>query len=99
MADLGAIGLGDVIQQKGSYYVPSSVVGKISGTVKENGVDTLGRIMLHDEAARLIIDITVGSTFDFSGISLNRKHTIFSQHITDTNFNGLIFDRVTSTAL
>ncbi len=99
MADLGAIGLGDVIQQKGSYYVPSSGVGKISGTVKENGVDTLGRVMLYDEAARLIIDVAVGSTFDFSGISLNRKYTIFSQHITDTNFNGLIFDKVTPTAL
>ena len=55
--------------------------------------------MLYDEAARLIIDVAVGSTFDFSGISLNRKYTIFSQHITDTNFNGLIFDKVTPTAL
>jgi len=99
MADLGAIGLGDVIQQKGSYYVPSSGVGKISGTVKENGTDTLGRVMLYDDQARLIIDVAIGSTFDFSGISLSRKYTIFSQNIQDSNFNGLIFDRVTPTAL
>ncbi len=99
MADLGAIGLGNVIQQKDSYYVPSSGIGKISGAVKENGVDTLGRVMLYDEAARLIINVAVGSMFNFSDISLTQKHMIFSQYIMDTNFNGLSFDRVAPTAL
>ncbi len=99
MADLGAIGLGDVIQQTGAYYLITSGLGKISGTVKENDSDVIGKVMLYDEQARLIIDVAVGTTFAFIGISLNRKYTLFAQHIQDSNFNGLIFDRITPAAL
>lgn len=102
MANLGSIGSTPVLMNVADpCYYPFTTTGqgKITGTVQENGSGLVGKTYLIDEVLTKVIDVQCGSTFAFKGVNLNRKYTIVCQDPTNTNFNSLIYDRITPAAL
>jgi hypothetical protein len=99
MADLGAVGFTTKKQLNAAYFLPVSGLGKISGVVKQNGVNVVGTVMLIDETLDMKIDIAVGSAFSFKGLNMSRKFTIITQNMESGSFNALVYDRVTPVAL
>jgi hypothetical protein len=99
MANLGSIGQSGMEQKSVSYPFPTSGLGKIEGTVQENGSSLTGKVLLIDETQSYVVDAAFGSTFSFKGINLSRKYTVVCQDPTNTNFNSLIYDRVVPAAL
>lgn len=99
MADLGAIGFTTRKQLNAAYFLPVTGLGKITGVVKQNGVNVVGTVTLIDEVLDMKIAIAVGSAFSFKGLNMNRKFTIIAQNMESTSFNALVYDRVTPVAL
>lgn len=99
MADLGYIGYTTKKQLATSYPLSVSGLGKITGVVKQNGVNVVGTVTLIDEILDLRIDVAVGSSFAFKGLNLNRKFTLVAQNMQSTSFNALVYDRVAPVSL
>jgi hypothetical protein len=98
MADLGAIAKGDA-STLFAYLPTTSGLGKIAGVVKQNGFDVLSEVTLIDEALDLRIDIAIGSSFNFKGLSLNRTYTLIARNLASTQYSPLVYDRITPVAL
>jgi len=99
MANLGTIGSTTRKKISSAYLLPVSGLGKITGVVKQNGVDVVGTVTLIDEKLDLRVDTAVGASFAFKGINLNRKFTIICQNMQSTSFNALVYDRITPVPL
>lgn len=99
MADLGSIGYSAKKQLTVSYPFSVSGLGKITGVVKQNGVNVVGTVTLIDETLDVRVDVAVGSSFAFKGLNLNRKFTLVAQNMQSTSFNALAYDRVAPVAL
>lgn len=99
MADLGSIGFSTRKQINSSYPLAISGLGKITGVVKQNGVDVIGTVTLIDEILDIRVATSVGATFSFKGLSLTRKFTIVAQNMQSTSYNALVYDRVSPVAL
>ena len=72
----------------------TSGLGKIAGVVKRNGFDILDEITLIDEALDLRIDIAVGSTFTFKGLSLTRTYTLIARNLASNQYSPLAYDKI-----
>ena len=99
MANLGTIGFSQTKQQNGAYFHPVTGLGKITGTAQQGGINVTAKIMLIDEATNTLVDIAVGSSFNFKGLSLTRKFTVLAQDLASTNYNALVYDRLTAVSL
>jgi hypothetical protein len=99
MADLGAKGFSTKKQLNSSYPFAISGLGKITGVVKQNGVDVVGTVTLIDEILDVRVATVVGASFAFKGISLDRKFTIIAQNMQSISYNALVYDRVSPVAL
>ena len=99
MADLGTIGFSTKRVLNSSYPFAISGLGKITGVVKQNGVDVVGTVLLIDEILDVRVATAVGVSFSFKGISLTRKFTIVAQNMQSTSYNALVYDRVSPVSL
>lgn len=99
MADLGSIGFTIRKQLNTSYPFAISGLGKITGVVKQNGVDVIGTVVLIDELMDIRVATAVGASFAFKGLSMSRKFTIVAQNMQSTSYNALVYDRVSPVAL
>ena len=99
IADLGVIGFTTSKQQKGAYFHVISGTGQIAGRVKEQGVDTLGEVILIDELLNFRVDVVVGSAFAFKGLSRDRTYTVIARYLANSNYNALLYDRISPATL
>lgn len=98
MADLGAIAKGDATAAF-AYLPTTGGLGKIVGVVKQNGIDVLGEVTLMDEVLGLRVDIAIGSSFSFKGLSLTRTYTLVARNLASNQYGPLAYNRITPVAL